>query len=104
MIRDIYPRSEFLHLESRIQGQKGTGSLIRIRNKEFSYFNLKIVPKFSEIWSWMLISDPDFFPSRIQGPKKYWIPYTDPQHCKTGRKEKSGNKTTKLQEQLTMAC
>jgi hypothetical protein len=47
-IRDVYPGSEFFHPESRIQGQKGTGSRIPgqkdtgfrflIRNKEYKAF------------------------------------------------------------------
>jgi hypothetical protein len=34
-IRDVYPGSELLHLGSLIQGQKDSGSRIRIRIKEF---------------------------------------------------------------------
>ncbi len=46
---------------SRIQGQKIPGSRIRIRIKEFKYFNLtqKIVFKLSEIWGGIFIPDAD---------------------------------------------
>ncbi len=37
-IRDVYPGSELFHPGSRIQGQKDSGSRIRIRMKEFKYF------------------------------------------------------------------
>jgi hypothetical protein len=43
-IRDVYPGSEFFYPGSRIQGQKDSGSRIRIRTKEFkygTYFNPK---------------------------------------------------------------
>ncbi len=66
--------------------QKGTGSRIRIRNNEltkgFSIFIQKVLLSSRKYdpgcLSW--ISDPDFFPSRIQGSKKHWIPDPDPQH------------------------
>ncbi len=62
---------------SGIQGQKDSGSRIRIRIEELKYrtiFNPKIVYKLSEIWSGMLIpdSDLDFLPvpdPGIQGSK-----------------------------------
>ncbi len=37
-IRDVNPGSEFFHPESRIQGQKDSGSQIRIRIKVCKYF------------------------------------------------------------------
>ncbi len=72
-IRDVYPGSEFFPIRdtrSRIQGQKD--SRIRIRMKEFKYFNPKIVSKLSEIWSGMFIPDPDldFLPIPDPGVKK----------------------------------
>ncbi len=48
-----HPGSEFFHPGSRIQGQKDS------RIKDFKYFNPKIVPKLSDIWSKMCIPDPD---------------------------------------------
>jgi hypothetical protein len=49
------------------------------------FLTQKSVSKLSEKWSRMFIldPDPDFFPSRIQGSKKHWIP--DPQHCIEGK-------------------
>jgi hypothetical protein len=38
LIRDAYPGSDFFHPGSQIQGQKDSGSRIRIRIKEFKYF------------------------------------------------------------------
>ncbi len=70
----------FSHSGSQIQGQKD--SRIRIRIKEFKYFNPKIVSKLSEIW---FVPDPElyFLPIPYPGRKKgtgSWIPDMDPQH------------------------
>jgi hypothetical protein len=58
-IRDAYPGSEFFHPGSRIQGQKDSGSRIRIHIKEFNYFNPTIDSKLSETKSGLFIPDPD---------------------------------------------
>ncbi len=67
-IRNVYPVSGFF--PSRIPSQKD--SRIRIRIKEFKYFNPKIVSKLSEIWSKIFIPDPnlDFLPIPDRGVKK----------------------------------
>ncbi len=41
--RDVYPKFRIGIFPSRIQGQKGTGSRIRIRNKEFLFLIQKNV-------------------------------------------------------------
>jgi hypothetical protein len=64
-IRDVYPGSEFF--PSRIQiysipdpGSKFFPTGSRIHIKEFKYFNpKKMVSEHSEIWSGLLIPDPD---------------------------------------------
>jgi hypothetical protein len=67
-IRDVYPGSEFLPY--RIQGQKDSGSRIRIRIKEFRYFNPKIVSEVAKILSGLFIPDPDpdFYLSQTPDP------------------------------------
>ncbi len=70
------------HPGSRIPDPNCSNSGSRIRIKEFKYFNQKIVPKLSEIWSGLLIPDPDpdFNPSWIQRSKRHRTPDPDPQH------------------------
>jgi hypothetical protein len=70
------PGSKFFHPGSRIQGQKDSGSRIRIRIKEFMYFLPKNLFLSSQKYdqgcsSRIRISDTDlgFYPSRIQGHK-----------------------------------
>ncbi len=53
-------------LPSRIQGQKDSGSRTRIN--EFKYLTIKIVSKLSEIWSGIIIPDPDLYFLPIQDP------------------------------------
>jgi|694.fasta_scaffold144909_1 hypothetical protein len=57
----------------------------RIRIKDLSILTQKIVSELSEIWSRLIIPDPDpvFFTrpgSLIQGSKRHRIPYPGPQH------------------------
>jgi hypothetical protein len=73
-IRDVYPGSEVF--SSRIPDQED--SRIRIRIKEFKYFNTKKMFLRSRKYdpgcsSRIRIPDFDFYPSQI--------PDTDPQHC-----------------------
>ncbi len=78
-IRDVYPGSEFFPFSKKIPD---LGSRIRIRIKEFKYFNPEqIVSKLSEIWSGLFIPDPDpdFLPIPDPGIKKALDPY--PQNC-----------------------
>ncbi len=58
------------HQGSRDQGQKDSGSRIRILIKNFKFLTLRIVLKLSEIWSRIRIST--FYPFRIpdRGVKK----------------------------------
>jgi hypothetical protein len=59
-IRDVYPGSRIRIFPARIQGQKGSGSRIRIK-KELKYFlTQKIVSKLSEILSGIPDLDLDF--------------------------------------------
>jgi hypothetical protein len=70
------PDPIFFHPGFRIQGQKDSGSRIRI--KELRYFNPKNC--FEALGN--MIRDLDFFyPFRIQGSKRHRIPGQDPQHC-----------------------
>ncbi len=76
------PNFSFPDPESRVK--KIPWSRIRIRNKKFKY--LKVVSKLSEIWSGMLIPNPDFLPipdpgSRGQKDTGSRISDPDPQHC-----------------------
>jgi hypothetical protein len=88
-IRDVYPGSEFF--PSRIPGQKDSRIWIRIRIKEFNYFNPKKCfflssRKYDPGCSTRNQTpdlDLDFLPipdpgSRVQGSKKHRIP--DPEH------------------------
>jgi hypothetical protein len=64
-IRDVYPGSRIRIFPARIQGHKGSGSRIRI--KELKYFlTQKIVSKLSEILSGIPDLDLDFL--QIQNP------------------------------------
>ncbi len=69
------PGSEFF--PSRIQGQKIPGSASASRN--LSILTQKIVSKLSEIWSRMIIPDPDLDFLHIPDPGVKKAP--DPQHC-----------------------
>ncbi len=73
---------------TRIQGQKDSGSRIRIKENKNRIFNSKIISKLSELWSGMLIPDPGsgswfFYPSRIPDPgvKKAPDPGSGSAHC-----------------------
>ncbi len=83
-IRDVYPGSQVQILSSRIQGQKDSGSRIRIRIKNLSIFNPKNT--FSALGNMIRDVHPGsririliFYPSRIQGSKRHQSP--DPPHC-----------------------
>jgi hypothetical protein len=67
------PGSEFFHPGSRIQGQKYSGSRIRIRIKEFKYFKTKILFLSSRKYypgcsTWIPDPDLDFCPYLIPDP------------------------------------
>jgi hypothetical protein len=67
------------HPGTRIQGQKVSGSRIRIKENFITVFlTLKSVSQLLEKLSKMFIPDPDLSPSRIQDSKKHRI--TDPEH------------------------
>jgi hypothetical protein len=70
------PDPNFFHRGSRIQGQKDSRIRIRIRIKEFNYFNPKNVHPGSGPRIRILI----FYPSRIPGSKRHRIPDSDPQN------------------------
>ncbi len=82
---------------SLIQGQKDSGSRIRIRiKKKFVFLTQKIFSKLSEIWSGIFDPDPDpgsgswFFThpgSWIQGSNRQQILDPDPQYCLRGQCE-----------------
>ncbi len=61
-IQDVYPGSQiriFYKPDPGSRIKKISGSQIRIRKKEYKYFNPKIVYKLSKIWSGMFIPNPD---------------------------------------------
>jgi hypothetical protein len=62
-IRDVIPGSRIRIFPSRIPGQKDSGSWIRIRIKEFKYFQPNVF-----LSSQNYDPDLDFYPSRIPGP------------------------------------
>ncbi len=70
ILRVVYPGSQFSHLVSRVKKIPSPGSTSASKNR--SNFNPKncFYSKLSEIWSGMLIPDPDldFYPSRIPNP------------------------------------
>ncbi len=86
-IRDVYPGSEFFHPGSGIRIFPSrififpSGSRIQIfsipdpgiRIKEQKYLTQKILSKLSEIWSGLVIPDPD----------PDFLPIPDPQHCQS---------------------
>jgi len=79
-IRYVYPGSRiriFFYPGSEFFPDTGSAS------KNFSILTQKIVSKLSEIWSGLFTpdTDPDFYPSRIQGSKRHRIPVPDSQHC-----------------------
>ncbi len=65
----IFPgaRIRFFHPGSRVKKAPDPGSGSTAKN--LSIFNPNILYYLCEIWSGMFITDPDFFPSPIQGPK-----------------------------------
>jgi hypothetical protein len=68
---NVYKANKFFHPGSPIQGQKDSGSRIRIRNKELSVFNPKTVSKVSDdLRCSSRIPDPDFLPIPDPGIKK----------------------------------
>ncbi len=99
-IRDVYPRYNFFHPGSPIQGCQNTGSRVRIRIKEMRYFQVstpKTYTKFSnyDAGCSSRISDPGFgffsnpasriripFPGVKKAPDPgFRVPDPDPQQC-----------------------
>jgi hypothetical protein len=87
-IRDVYPGSEFFPIpdpESRVKkiSDPGSGSASK---SNLSILTQKIVSKLSEIWSGMIIPDPDldFLPIPDPGSKRHRIPDPNLQHYPNG--------------------
>jgi hypothetical protein len=80
-IRDVYPIFSISDLGvENIPDPRSASKNLSILNQKFSTIRYGMfIPDPRS-----LILDLDFFPSRIPGSKKHWIPFLDPQHCKYG--------------------